>query len=337
MKKAKILSVFWHSVEHDSFSFSRTNPTMRLFKEHIRFLVKNYTPISIFDFVRLHDHKGLVRSYKKPPVLLGFDDGFKNVIRHALPILEEFKAPAVLFVIGEILSNPQFVPWYVERKHLLRKAKPRSTIYGRVRINLALQQDRAKLRRLFDASFSACKSETGRQDLLKNLADLSGVDRPKRTDLDDDLQFVDRDDLASLAPSSLVTVGSHALTHRDLATLSYEEQVEELRRSDFLLRESCAAYYPALAYPNGSFNRDTITIAKSIYKVGFAVLHGSSYGNLHAYPRIGLTHDSLQELAYIISTKRRNYVLPMKRVLHAAGVDWARALFSGNGSLNYSE
>lgn len=317
MTSPKILSIFWHSVESDSLVPDRTNPPLRLFREHIKFITQNYNPISLLDFLRIREDQRRIGSYNKPPVLLGFDDGFKNVIRFALPVLQEFQAPAIFFVIGEILRNPQFVPWYVERKYLLRKAKKTSIVYGGVRINLSSQQDHAKLKRLFDVFFSACKSESGRQNLLRDLASLLGIDRPKGCDLDEDLRFVDGEDLANLAPSSLLTVGSHALTHRDLATLSYEEQVDELRHSDFLLRESCPAYYPALAYPNGSFNRDSITITKRIYKAGFAVLHGSSYGNLYAYPRICLGHESVQELAYTISAVRQKYILPIKRVLHA--------------------
>jgi hypothetical protein len=110
------------------------------------------------------------------------------------------------------------------------------------------------------------------------------------------------------------------MTHRDLATLSYDEQLEELNVSNGLLREHCPSYYPAIAYPNGSFNLDTVRIASRIYKAGFAVLLGASYRNLYAYPRIGIENASVRELAYAISSKRRDYILPVKRLLHATGI-----------------
>ena len=106
MRNAKVLSVFWHSVEGHSVPVDGTNPTVPMFREHIRFFKENYTPISAPEFLRIRQDKRLIHSYKKPPLLLGFDDGFKNVIRHALPVLEELKVPAVFFVIGEIFRNP---------------------------------------------------------------------------------------------------------------------------------------------------------------------------------------------------------------------------------------
>lgn len=320
MRSTRILSVFWHSVESDSFSPDRVYPTEHLFREHIKFLVANYTPISILDFLEIHEQKRSNDSYKKPPLLLGFDDGFKNVIHRALPILEEFRAPAVFFVIGAVLRNPYFVPWYVEVRHLIRRTTKKTLVYRGATLDLAGQPNVMHLRSLFAASFLACRSESDRQTLLQNFADSLGVTRPQAHDLDEDLQFVNGKDLAALPSSSLLTVASHAMTHRDLGILSDEEQVEELEVSDSLLRVQCPSYYPVIAYPNGSFNSKTLSIARRIYKAGFAVLLGASYRNPYAYPRIGIENDSVGEVAYAVSSKRRNYILPVKRFLHVTGI-----------------
>jgi peptidoglycan/xylan/chitin deacetylase (PgdA/CDA1 family) len=315
----KILSVFWHSVDGHSAGPDGTNPTVSLFREHIRFFRQNYTPISAPEFLRIYRDRRLSRFYDKPPVLLGFDDGFKNIIRHALPVLEELKVPALFFVIGEILRNPDFVPRYIEVKQLLRRARGKQFVYDGTKIDLSLPQDGIKLRRLFGASLRACNLESDRQKLLNNLAALLGVDRPKGSDLDEDLKFVDIKDLVGLTSSSQLTLASHAMTHRYLATLTDEEQVYELEQSDLLLREHCQSYYPVIAYPGGSFNAATIAIAKRTYEGGFSTFLGT-YQNLYAYRRICLGHNSVQELAYAISRKRLNYILPIKRLLHITGI-----------------
>jgi peptidoglycan/xylan/chitin deacetylase (PgdA/CDA1 family) len=318
----KLLSIFWHTVYANSIrpEHRGENPTVDLFREQIKFLTDNYTPISVAEFLQICQEKRLSRGYPKPPVLLGFDDGFKDVVRNAVPVLDEFNAPAVFFVVAEILHNPDFVPWYVERKHLIRKTVKKSIVYDNRLIELSSPRERAKLTGLFDVSFRACESEADRQRLLSSFAGVLGVDRPKGSDLDEDLEFVSRNDLATLASSSLLTVASHAMTHRDLASLGYDDQVYELEQSDLVLSEHCPSYYPVIAYPNGSFSRDTINIARGVYNAGFAVLLGSSYRHPYAYPRIGLGNDSVQELAYSISAKRLNYILPLKRFLHIAGI-----------------
>ena len=284
----------------------------------------------------MRDGKLAAHSCDKPPVLLGFDDGFKNVIRNALPVLEEFKVPALFFVIGEVLQNPSFVPWYVERRYLIRKAAERKPVQDNAMIDLCQPRDRANLQHRVDASFRACRSEDDRQRLLTDFANFLGVSRPTGPDLDDDLKFVDREDLSSLAPSSFLTVASHAMTHRDLETLTYDDQVHELGQSDRLLRD-CSSYYPVIAYPNGSFNKDTISIARGIYRGGFAVLRGSSYGNVFAYPRIGIGRDSVQELSYAISAKRRTYVLPLKRFLSCCRRMTAAKFYSQSRTYRYTK
>jgi peptidoglycan/xylan/chitin deacetylase (PgdA/CDA1 family) len=313
----KLLSVFWHNITCDCAADDGGNPSVSKFREHIEFFRKNYNPVTVPDFLQIRHGKC---SYDKPPVLLGFDDGFKNVIRYGLPILKEFKVPAVFFVTGEILRNPDFVPWYVERTHIIRRTVKETVVYDNTRIELSSPQERTKLKGLFDASFRACRSEAARQRVLCSFAGVLGVDRPKAAELDEDLGFVDGNDLANLGLSSLLTVASHAMTHRDLPGLGYEDQLYELEQSDLVLRKHCSSYYPVVAYPNGSFSSDTINIASGIYKAGFAVFLGSSYRNVYAYPRIGLHNDSIQELAYAISAKRLNYILPLKRFLHIAGI-----------------
>lgn len=319
----KILSLFWHNIWPDPMSpknLDRLSSTVSMFRDHIRLIIDNYTPISISDFVEITSNAGLIRSYTKPPVLLGFDDGFKNVITQAHPILNEFRIPAVFFVIGEILRNPEFVPWFVEFIHFTRRTQKRRIDHNGLTIDLSSRQDYVRLQHLFQTSFKASRSESDREGLLTNLADLLGVCRPRAFDLDEDLRFVTKEDLAALSSSSLLTVASHAMTHRFLDSLTYDEQVSELEQSDELLREHCPSYYPVIAYPGGAFRADTIAIAKRIYKAGFAVFVGSSYRNRYAHPRIGIDHAAKHELAYIISPKRLNYILPLKRLLHATGI-----------------
>lgn len=319
----KILNLFWHNILPDSLEPERqdaSNSTAAMFKEQIRFITNTYTPISISDFVEMTGNSNPKRCFVKPPVLLGFDDGFRYVITEALPILKEFNVPALFFVIGSSLKNPEFVPWFIELAHLLRRTERNTISYKRLIVNLSSEEDRVKLLHLFRASFRASESESERQKLLLELAEILAVRRPLASDLDEDLHLVTKADLATLESSSLLTIASHTMTHRYLDCLPYEEQVTELEESDSLLHELCPSYYPVISYPLGSFNRDTIAIAKEIYKAGFAVFLNSSYRDLFRYPRVGINRASAKQLAYILSPMRLNYLLPLKRILHVTGI-----------------
>jgi peptidoglycan/xylan/chitin deacetylase (PgdA/CDA1 family) len=317
----KLLSFFWHSVDPDTIDsdyMDGTNPTASLFREQVEFLRARYTPVSPFEFLEAAKKKTF---YTKPPVLLGFDDGFKNVLTQALPVLEEFRIPAVFFVIGQIIKDPNFVPWFIELKHLIRTAEKTLVVFSDLRFDLTSREDCARLANFFDISLRACRSEVARQMLLSTLANTLGLNRPVAADLDADLRFVNKEDLANLGAESFLTVASHAMTHRYLTSLTYEEQVAELHESDALLRKYCPSYLPIIAYPGGAVNADTISIAKTIYHAGFAVLLGSSYDNYYAYPRLGINYDTVQDLSYVVSPLRLNCLLPVKRILYTFGIE----------------
>jgi hypothetical protein len=103
-----------------------------------------------------------------------------------------------------------------------------------------------------------------------------------------------------------------------LDSLNLEDQRQELEQSHILLSRCSPSYFPAFAYPGGSFDPDTIALTKQIYQCAFALCFGASYKNIYAYPRIGIGEDSTKHLAYAISSKRITYVIPVKRFLHAA-------------------
>ena len=317
---ARVLTVFWHTVESDSIPDDYrdgSSPTVSVFTQQIRFLREHYTPISIDEFLDMVDGRGPMRHFAKPPILLGFDDGFKNVIVNALPVLREYEAPATLFVIGESLRDPGFVPWFIEATHLLRKTNHRQLQYGTDIVDLDDPRACAAFKRKLEGSFRACKSQSERNRLLFELSTSTGLSRPRASELDDDLRLIGKEDLKVLDLTSPLSIGSHAMTHRHLGSLTYEEQRAEAEQSDAILRERCpAAYRAVIAYPGGSCNRDTLAIAQTIYRAGFAVLLGSSVRNRYAYPRVGISGQTVPELAYLLSERRLNYILPIKRLLH---------------------
>jgi len=327
MKKTRMLVVFWHSVESDAMPAAArdsVNPSASVFREQLRFLVRNYTPVSCWEFLKLLDGERRIRSYPKPPVLLSFDDGFRNVIRNALPVLSEFNVPAVFFVLGELLRNPGFVPWFVEVKHILRKARWKSAVYRGISLDFTHGVQGMTARNFIFSAVAACRSTEERERVLEDLATSVGACRPLATDLDEDLRFISKDDLAQIADSRLIAVASHGMTHRHLDSLDAEEQLYELRESDSVLREHSTAYCPVVAYPSGAFNAATVSLASRVYKAGFGIFLGSSFRSRHAYPRVGLDYCTARDLEYCVSPFRLNWLLPLKRALHVSGLRRAR-------------
>jgi peptidoglycan/xylan/chitin deacetylase (PgdA/CDA1 family) len=322
MGAGRIISVFWHGVDPEFMpaELDSKDPSASLFAKQVEFLSDRYTPISIWDFLNIIEGVTPLVAYTKPPVLLGFDDGLKSVITNGLPVLRHFGAPAVFFVLGECLTNPTFLPWFVEVKHMLRRTHHARVVWQGMSLDLASRPGRMMARRLTLRAFRACRSDAQRGELLGSLAALTGVQRPRPGEVDDDLRFVDKEDVKALGAESGLVIASHAMTHRHLVDLSATEQAQELSESDSTLRMHCDNYCPVVAYPAGSLDASTVAIARDIYRAAFAVLVGSSYRNRYAYPRVGVGQESVEDLARALSYGRLNMILPLKKVLHRIGL-----------------
>jgi peptidoglycan/xylan/chitin deacetylase (PgdA/CDA1 family) len=315
----KILSLLWHSVKNDFINQEYhygSNPTQSIFKEQIKFIVDNYTPISIIDFANILEQNISPKVYSKPPVLLGFDDGFKDVLKYALPVLNTFEIPALFFIIGKTIIDKDFVPWFIEIKYLVRKTQKKTILYNNTTFELSTKNQRFALMNFLSAAFMNYKRESDRQTFMENLSELFDIERPLKSHLDEDLILADKEDLIALGSDSLLTISSHSQTHNILANLSRQEQIFELENSNLLLSDNCPSYYPAISYPNGSFNHDTTDIAQQFYKFGFATLLGSSYRNFFKYPRIILKSYNVERLKYVLSPLRLNLIHPVKKFLY---------------------
>lgn len=72
------------------------------FRAHLRIIDRNAITLPA-------DFKGRLKPGKHY-VVLTFDDGFKSVLNHALPVLSEFKIPAALFLVTDFLGrSPQSI------------------------------------------------------------------------------------------------------------------------------------------------------------------------------------------------------------------------------------
>lgn len=97
----------YHSIsnkEEDIKSiYYASTTTPEIFRKQIQFLKSTgYNPISIHDAFN-----GLYRKIILPPkpVVITFDDGFKDFLSEAFPVLHKYKFPAVMFIITKYINN----------------------------------------------------------------------------------------------------------------------------------------------------------------------------------------------------------------------------------------
>lgn len=110
---AYVPTLMYHHVQNMEIATSENHASLTLspenFRQHLQYLKeRGYNFISMQNLVDFFDSgSGLAAK----PILLTFDDGYKDFTADALPILKEFGAKATVFTPTGLLENPGYMTW----------------------------------------------------------------------------------------------------------------------------------------------------------------------------------------------------------------------------------
>ena len=89
------------------------------------------------------------------------------------------------------------------------------------------------------------------------------------TDFLDTDGYITTENLKELAADGLVTIGSHGVTHKNLNSLSADEQKSELAESKRIIEDIIGKPVNTFAFSHGQYNKDTIKQMNN-YDYGFS-------------------------------------------------------------------
>lgn len=197
--------------------FSDLHVTTETFERHCRLIADACQPISLADFREARLGR---RALPPRAVMVTFDDGYRGVVEHGLPLLERYGIPAVVFACAQpALERRHFwfdVLWRREGEAAVMKAR-------------ALP---------FHEWRTLVKS-------METYADAAESHRP-----------LTLDELERLAASRLIDVGGHTMTHPTLALAPIDEQRREIVGCRTALEHALGKRIAAFAYPYGSLLED---------------------------------------------------------------------------------
>lgn len=226
-------------------------------------------------------------------VAVTFDDGYRDNLLAALPVLRAAQVPATVFVTSGFLGDPKGF-WIDRLVALLLRGTPRvehaeMKIGGRALL-LDVHSKRARERayrflhgRLKDLSPELIDRE------LDELGGVLGTDIP----VSPTALPLTVHELHQLAEDPLVTIGAHSLRHPRLASLEPQAQREEIVGSGDELASLLGIEISEFAYPYGApdtFNDYCVKIARERYRLAVTTEQGTlaTSTDPHRVPRLNV-------------------------------------------------
>jgi peptidoglycan/xylan/chitin deacetylase (PgdA/CDA1 family) len=219
--------------------------------------------------------------FDKVRLAVTFDDGYRDNIVYALPILERFNIPATIFIVSGSIGSSREFWWDALERCLLRPRTLPATLeleVAGVVHNWTLSPEGE------EGASSAWRANdegpsTPRQIVFLELWNLLVVlDAEERDRLLDTLMTwasvdsrppADRlamtvAELVRLARHPLIQIGCHTVGHRPLPSLSPSAQRQEIKGCRDALEEWIGRPVTTFSYPYGRHNRVTSTIVRDL-------------------------------------------------------------------------
>ncbi len=216
-------------------AYHQANP--EYFEEQITFLKNNFQVSSLSQALQDLDKK---------QVVITFDDGYKNNLEVAYPVLKKLGLKATVYTTYNFIDNNQFTWWdKLENENLYHLAE--------------------SLKNLNPSELDKKVNE-----LTKN------QEKPKKYD------FMTWEDLKQI--EDVFEIGGHTITHPILTTIPIEEARKEIADSKVKLEEKLGHEVFSFAYPNGNFNENLMKIVQeSGFKNSVTYQNGNNNSSTNNY------------------------------------------------------
>lgn len=281
------------------FLFHRVSPDrdelwdpmdIKLFERCVKYITGHY------DTVLLEDLLSGKKEYKADGKIMAaivFDDGYKDNIEFAAPVLEHYGVKASFYVVTECIDE-RIPTWTYLLDYSFQFTSNDSInlqfdfLPEQLQIqNLKGKQSRIEyVRKLKPALKKVTHAQ--RQQVMNEIRNLyNDVQIPELMMNWDDLRKLDK---------AGHFIGSHTISHCMLGTMSNEIEIKQELVGSGKRIEDEIGYFPAtISYPVGSFNETTKRLSREAgYKYGLAVKQNVYYpskDDLFEIPRIELYNE----------------------------------------------
>ncbi len=258
----------------------RPQLSRRRLRKTLRILSRSYRFISLDQAVDMLTGRAPLTPSS---VVLTFDDGYRNQIKHALPILEEYDVPATIFLAaGHVEQRKPF--WFDRLDYALQHARLAGRAFKVGNENVGFSSDRredvrAAFKRMRDAAKRADRPDQLMVREMELIADRLEQESGHRLadifETDDWSSVLDWNEITIAADHPLVTFGSHTVGHTRLGMATDDEVRRQCRLSKAAIQEHTGRACSQFCFPSGSFSRRSLAIVQEVgYRAAVTTIEG---------------------------------------------------------------
>ena len=180
-------------------------------------------------------------------VAVTFDDGYRDNLTVALPILQKFNIPATIYITTRFPEGDNWMWWYEIWDCLTSKDELLINFMGIIK-KYDISSPVSKKSCFVELTKWMSKLSSKEQiDLMREIAKTTKrVQYPELCLNWDEIKYLDL--------NALITIGAHSHTHPKLNNLTYEESFYEINKSKEILEEKLSHKISHFAYPFGGLN-----------------------------------------------------------------------------------
>lgn len=260
-------------------------PEMEVAEEAMESLISSFKDAG-GEFLSIDELHGFTPDRDKPYAVLTFDDGYKDNLEFAMPILKRHQVPACIYVITGYPDKQCIHYWGVLHDYLM-SAETLSFELNRKQYQYDLNDKQSRQEALIEINRLIEQNFVKVSEVKLFLEDIGVLQKDS-----DHALTLSWDELRKLDKDPLITIGSHTVNHSNLFRLHDEEVFNELKHSRERLEEELGHEVEHFAFPYGFFGeREVALCRKCNYKTAASVSPGFVGDTMREYlqlPRLWL-------------------------------------------------
>jgi peptidoglycan/xylan/chitin deacetylase (PgdA/CDA1 family) len=226
-------------------------------------------------------------------VSLTFDDGYRNNLTLAFPVLHRYRIPATVYVTAGLIGTKKWM-WSSELAEMCLR-------YGLQTVGIASAD--SLLNCLMEAELpEAMRIEAAVEYLLRlkptqRICLMGRLRKRFEVQPDDENKFLTWDEVRALRAGG-IEIGSHTMTHPVLTDLKIDQVEQELSASRNVIAEHINEMPKSFCYPHGSFSPQIKNVTRKYYGCAVSTISGNNTPTTDLWELRRVTAYSVDDLSF---------------------------------------